>query len=56
MRQIRNASAIEPDPRVGGPTPPPMVLRSLDSVVMATRQPSPTSPIRSASGTRTSVR
>ena len=33
-----------------------MVVRSFMSVVMAMRQPSPTSPMRSASGTRTSVR
>jgi len=32
-----------------------MVVRSFDRVVMATRQPSPTSPMRSESGTRTSV-
>ena len=31
-------------------------VRSFDNVVIATRQPSPTSPMRSASGTRTSVR
>ena len=54
--QRRTASAMGPDPRGGSPDPPPMEVRSLDSVVMATRQPSPTSPTRSASGTRTSVR
>jgi hypothetical protein len=53
--QMRTASAMAPEPRAGVPPPPPMVVRSLESVVMATRQPSPTSPMRSASGTRTSV-
>ncbi len=47
---------MAPEPRAGGPDPPPMVVRSFMSVVMATRHPSPTAPMRSASGTRTSVR
>ena len=34
----------------------PMLTRSLISVALATFQPSPTGPIRSASGIRTSVR
>jgi hypothetical protein len=55
-RQMRTASAMAPVPRPGRPPPPPMVVRSFIRVVMATRQPSPTSPMRSASGTRTSVR
>ena len=53
---MRSASAIAPLPRAGARPPPPIEVRSLDSVVIATRQPSPTSPMRSASGTRTSVR
>ena len=35
---------------------PPMDTRSFISVPWATRQPSPTAPIRSVSGTTTSVR
>ena len=53
---MRSASAIAPLPRTGARPPPPIEVRSLDSVVIATRQPSPTSPMRSASGTRTPVR
>ena len=55
-RQMRTASAMGPEPRWGVPPPPPMVVRSFMRVVMATRHPSPTSPMRSLSGTRTSVR
>ncbi len=53
---MRTASAMDPEPAPGAEELPPMVVRSLDRVVMATRHPSPTSPTRSASGTRTSVR
>ena len=39
-----------------GAAPPPIDTRSFISVVVATFQPSPTSPIRSVSGIATSVR
>ena len=52
-RQTCMSSPIGPDSRAA--TAPPMVTRSFMSVVIDTRQPSPTSPTRSASGTRTSV-
>ena len=45
---------MKPAPLAG--MPPPMATRSFMSVVSATRQPSPTSPRRSASGMRTSVK
>ena len=55
---MRTASAIGPEPAGRGPPPPPppMEVRSFMSVVIDTRQPSPTSPMRSASGMRTSSR
>ncbi len=53
-RQTRSASRIMP-PSLGG-IEPPIDTRSFISVVSATRQPSPTSPRRSASGMRTSLR
>jgi hypothetical protein len=53
-RQIRAAAAIMPPSR--GTAPPPIATRSLISVALATFQPSPTAPIRSASGIATSVR
>ncbi|HEV8566863.1 MAG TPA: hypothetical protein VGQ92_07155 [Actinoplanes sp.] len=43
-----------PDSR--GTAPPPIATRSFISVVRATRQPSPTSPRRRESCSRTSVR
>ena len=54
--QMRTASAMAPEPRAGGAELPPMVMRSFMRVVIDTRHPSPTSPMRSVSGTRTSVR
>ena len=53
---VRIASEIAPEARAGGPEPPPIVVRSFINVVIETRHPSPTSPTRSTSGTRTSVR
>ena len=44
------------EPRPFGGMPPPIDTRSFMSVVSDTRQPSPTSPRRSASGMRTSVK
>ena len=40
---------------VAPPIAPPMAVRSFMRVVSDTRQPSPTAPMRAASGTRTSV-
>ena len=53
--QMRMASSIGPRRLALPPPPPPMAVRSFMSVVSATRQPSPTSPMRWASGTRASV-
>ena len=43
-------------PNSRGKAPPPIATRSLESVALATFQPSPTSPRRSESGIRASVR
>ena len=43
-------------PELRGATAPPIETRSFISVVSDTRQPSPTSPSRSASGIRTSLK
>ena len=45
---------MTPEPRCG--IEPPIDTRSFISVVSDTRQPSPTSPRRSLSGTRVSVK
>ena len=52
--QRSDAAAIGPPPR--GQRLPPIETRSFIRVTMAPRQPSPTSPRRSASGMRTSVK
>ena len=58
---VRRVPATAAGPRRSGPscagaTVPPIETRSFISVVIDTRQPSPTSPSRSASGIRTSVK
>src|SRR5204862_521746 len=53
-RQTSSASPIGPEFRAA--TAPPIVTRSFMSVVSETRHPSPSPPMRSASGTRTTVR
>jgi hypothetical protein len=52
--QAFTASAMNPAPLAG--IPPPIATRSFISVVSVARQPSPTSPSRSSSGIRTSVK